>query len=178
MHSTTFNTALGEFALVWTDRGVHRVFLPGNEAIALEKRLADIGAERADPPRVINAVIDRIEDYADGEAVDFSEVALDLEGVPDFHRRCYTLLLTIARGTTTTYGEMARNLGDAGLARAVGQAMGANPIPLIIPCHRVLAARGGAGGFSAPGGTATKRVMLALEGVSLGAPPGQLQFSF
>ncbi|KQN74201.1 methylated-DNA--[protein]-cysteine S-methyltransferase [Devosia sp. Leaf64] len=178
MYSTTFPTALGDFALVWTDRGVRRVLLPGNEAIAVEKRLAEIGAQPADPPRTISAVLDRIEDYAEGEAVDFSETALDLDGIPAFHRRCYDILLTVARGSTTTYGDMARQLGDVGLSRAVGQAMGANPIPLIIPCHRVLAARGGAGGFSAPGGTATKRVMLALEGVSLGTPPGQMQFAF
>lgn len=178
MHSTRFNTALGEFALVWTDRGVRRVFLPGNEIVVLEKRLAQLGADPADPPRSIGAVLDQIEDYAEGEAVDFADVALDLEGVPDFHRRCYDLLLTIRRGETTTYGAMARHFGDAGLSRAVGQAMGANPIPLIIPCHRVIAANGAAGGFSAPGGTATKRVMLALEGVSIGAPPGQMQFAF
>jgi len=178
MYSTTFNTALGEFALVWTDRGVRRVFLPGNEAIALDMRLAKIGAERAEPTRAISAVLDKIEDYAEGESVDFSETALDLDGVPEFHRRCYDILLTIGRGQTTTYGAMARQLGDVGLSRAVGQAMGANPIPLVIPCHRVLAANGGAGGFSAPGGTATKRVMLALEGVSMGAPAGQMQFAF
>ncbi|KQT44907.1 hypothetical protein ASG47_15910 [Devosia sp. Leaf420] len=178
MHSTTFTTALGEFALIWTDQGIRRVFLPGNEAIALEHRLAQLGAQRSEPPRVISAVLDRIEDYAEGEVVDFADVPLDLDGVPTFHRRCYDILLTISRRETTTYGDMARQLGDVGLSRAVGQAMGANPIPLIIPCHRVLAARGGAGGFSAPGGTATKRVMLALEGVSLGTPPGQMQFAF
>lgn len=178
MYSTSFATALGEFALVWTDRGVRRVFLPGNEAIALETRMAKLGVERAEPTRIMNAVIDRIEDYAEGESVDFSQVELDLDGVPEFHRRCYDILLTVGRGETTTYGAMARQLGDVHLSRAVGQAMGANPIPLIIPCHRVLAANGGAGGFSAPGGTATKRIMLALEGVSLGTPPGQMQFAF
>ncbi|KKB79829.1 hypothetical protein VW35_04860 [Devosia soli] len=178
MFSTTFDTALGQFALVWTDRGIRRVFLPGNEAIALEYRLDILGAERGEPPRAVASVIDKIEDYADGESVDFAETALDLDGIPSFHRRCYDMLLTIPRGSTTTYGDMARQLGDIGLSRAVGQAMGANPVPLIIPCHRVVAAKGGAGGFSAPGGTATKRVMLALEGVNLGAPPGQMQFAF
>lgn len=178
MFSTTFDTALGELALVWTELGIRRVFLPGNEAIALDHRLAQLGAQRAEPPRVIAAVLNRIEDYAEGQSVDFADVALDLERVPEFHRRCYDILLTIPRGSTTTYGDMARRLGDIGLSRAVGQAMGANPIPLIIPCHRVLAAKGGAGGFSAPGGTATKRIMLALEGVILGAPPGQMQFAF
>ena len=112
------------------------------------------------------------------ELLDRLDASLDLTGVPDFHRRCYEILLTIGWGKTTTYGDMARRLGGVGLSRAVGQAMGANPIPLIIPCHRVLAAGGGAGGFSAPGGTTSKRAMLALEGVSMGAPPGQMQFAF
>lgn len=178
MHSTTFATALGEFALVWTDRGIRRVFLPGGEPAEVQERLAKLGAEPGAPDRATAAVLDQIEDYADGQQIDFSATRLDLEGVPDFHRQCYVILLTIGWGATSTYGDIARQLGDVGLSRAVGQAMGANPIPLIIPCHRVLAAGGKAGGFSAPGGTSTKRTMLALEGVSLGAPPGQMQFVF
>lgn len=178
MYSTTLATALGEFTLVWTDRGIRRVFLPGGEDTAIQERLAKLGAKPGEPDRAIAAVLDQIEDYADGEKIDFSAVRLDLDGVPEFHRKCYAILLTIGWGVTTTYGDMARQLGDVGLSRAVGQAMGANPIPLIIPCHRVLAAGFGAGGFSAPGGTNTKRTMLALEGVSLGAPPGQMQFAF
>lgn len=178
MYSTTFQTALGEFALVWTDRGIRRVLLPGGGPAEVAARLAKMGAEPSEPTRAIAAVLDQVEDYAEGEEIDFSSVSLDLEGVPEFHRRCYDILLTIGWGKTTTYGDMARQLGDVGLSRAVGQAMGANPIPLIIPCHRVLAAGNGAGGFSAPGGTSSKRIMLALEGVSIGAPPGQMQFAF
>ncbi|WP_449395510.1 methylated-DNA--[protein]-cysteine S-methyltransferase [Devosia riboflavina] len=178
MYSTTFPTALGEFALVWTDRGIKRVFLPGGEPAEVAERLAKMGAEPGELTRAIAAVLDQVEDYAEGEEIDFASVSLDLEGVPEFHRRCYDILLSIGWGKTTTYGDMARQLGDVGLSRAVGQAMGANPIPLIIPCHRVLAAGNGAGGFSAPGGTSSKRVMLALEGVSMGAPPGQMQFAF
>lgn len=178
MYSTTFATALGEFALIWTDHGVRRVYLPGGEPTEIAERMAKLGAKPAEPDRAMAAVLDQVEDYADGQEVDFSAVRLDLTGVPDFHRRCYDILLTIGWGKTTTYGDMARQLGDVGLSRAVGQAMGANPIPLIIPCHRVLAAGNGAGGFSAPGGTSSKRAMLALEGVSMGAPPGQMQFAF
>ncbi|KRA99327.1 hypothetical protein ASD83_02020 [Devosia sp. Root685] len=178
MYSTTFATALGEFALVWTDRGIKRVFLPGGEAAEVEQRLAKLGAAPSVPDRAIAAILDQIEDYAEGQQIDFSAIALDLDGVPDFHRRCYDILLTIGWGATSTYGDIARQLGDVGLSRAVGQAMGANPIPLIIPCHRVLAAGGRAGGFSAPGGTSAKRTMLALEGVSMGAAPGQMQFAF
>jgi methylated-DNA-[protein]-cysteine S-methyltransferase len=178
MHSTTFATALGEFALVWTDRGVRRVYLPGGDSAEVAEKMAKLGAAPGEPDRAISAILDLIEDYAEGENVDFSAVPLDLENVPDFHRRCYDILLTFGWGMTTTYGDIARQLGDVGLSRAVGQAMGANPIPLIIPCHRVLAAGGGAGGFSAPGGTTSQRAMLALEGVTMGAPPGQMQFAF
>ena len=110
--------------------------------------------------------------------VDFSGTRLDLAGVPDFHRRAYDLLLLVGWGETLTYGDLARRLGDVGLSRAVGQAMGANPIPLIIPCHRVLAGNGRPGGFSAPGGAVSKVRMLVLEGVSVGAPAGQMSFGF
>src|SRR5690606_27395017 len=122
--------------------------------------------------------INRIEDYAEGEAVDFSEVPLDLHGVPAFNRRAYDLLVRIGWGATTTYGALARELGDVTLSRAVGAAMGANPIPLIIPCHRVLASDGKPGGFSAPGGAESKLRMLELEGVSVGTPAGQMTFGF
>ena len=178
MFYTIFETALGEFALVWGETGLRRVFLPGDYRDAMVQRLEQLGATVAEPDRRMDVLANRIEDYAEGIEVDFSDTALDLSGVPEFHRRCYDLLLTIPWGQTTTYGEMARRLGDVNLSRAVGQAMGANPLPLVIPCHRVLAAGGGAGGFSAPGGAATKRVMLALEGVRPGSPPGQMQFAF
>jgi methylated-DNA-[protein]-cysteine S-methyltransferase len=179
MYSTSFPTALGEFVLVWTHQGLRRVFLPGDEEAAIEQKLGALGAERAEPTTVISALADRIEDYADGLNISFVDVTLDLDpAVPAFHRRCYEFLLTIGWGQTTTYGDIAKTLGDVRLSRAVGQAMGANPLPLIIPCHRVLGAGGTTGGFSAPGGAATKRIMLALEGVSPGTPPGQMQFAF
>lgn len=110
--------------------------------------------------------------------MDFSAVVLDLSNIPDFHCRAYQSLARVGWGKTTTYGELARQLGDVSLSRAVGQAMGANPMPLVIPCHRVLASNGRAGGFSAPGGTATKVAMLALEGVQVGAPTGQMSLEF
>jgi methylated-DNA-[protein]-cysteine S-methyltransferase len=131
-----------------------------------------------EPTRAVEAVINLIEDYAEGNVVEFRDVRLDLQGVPEFHRRAYELLLDYGWGQTTTYGELARALGDVTLSRAVGQAMGSNPIPLIIPCHRVLASNGKAGGFSAPGGAESKLRMLALEGVAVGAPAGQMTFGF
>ena len=92
---------------------------------------------------------------------------LDLESVPAFHRRVYEVARTIKPGTTLSYGEVASRVGEPDAARAVGQALGRNPIPIIVPCHRVLAAHGGTGGFSAPGGTATKLRLLAIEGARL-----------
>jgi methylated-DNA-[protein]-cysteine S-methyltransferase len=178
METTTFDTALGRFGIGWTEKGLARVLLPGDTPDALLERLNGDGARQGDPTRAITALMDRIEDYAEGERVDFSGVLLDLNGVPDFHRRAYEILVTVGWGETLTYGDLARRLGDVGLSRAVGQAMGANPMPLVIPCHRVLASDGKPGGFSAPGGAVSKVKMLALEGVSVGAPAGQMSFGF
>ena len=178
METTIFDTALGEFGIGWTDAGIARLQLPGMERGDLLARINRDGARTGEPTRAIEAVINRIEDYAEGGTNDFSDLKLDLSGVSDFNRRAYALLLTIGWGETTTYGAMARQLGDVGLSRAVGAAMGANPIPLIIPCHRVLASDGKPGGFSAPGGADSKLRMLALEGVSIGTPAGQMTFGF
>lgn len=178
METAIFNTSLGLFGIGWTERGLARLLLPGQDEAAMLEHLQAKGGRQGEPSRAIAALMDRIEDYAEGERVDFSATVLDLAGIPDFHRRAYTLLLEIGWGETVTYGDLARNLGDVGLSRAVGQAMGANPIPLVIPCHRVLASDGKPGGFSAPGGAVSKLRMLALEGVSVGTPPGQMSFGF
>jgi len=178
METTTFETALGIFGIGWTDAGVARLQLPGLDAEALALRINRDGAQPGEPTRKIAAVIDRIEDYAAGEATDFANVELDLGGLPEFHRRAYALLLQVGWGETTTYGALARQLGDVTLSRAVGAAMGGNPIPLLIPCHRVLASDGKSGGFSAPGGAESKLRMLKLEGVSVGTPAGQMTFGF
>ena len=178
METTVFDTALGTFGIGWTDDGVARVLLPGLDPAETLERIGRDGATPAEPPNWVEAIINRIEDYAEGDVAEFRDVPLDLDGVPEFHRRAYALLLEYGWGQTTTYGEMARALGDVTLSRAVGQAMGANPIPLIIPCHRVLASGRKAGGFSAPGGAGAKVRMLALEGVAVGAPAGQMTFGF
>jgi methylated-DNA-[protein]-cysteine S-methyltransferase len=178
METVVFDTALGEFGIGWTDAGVARVQLPGADRAKLVERINRNGAQPGQPTRAIEAVINLIEDYAEGEAVDFSAVRLDLADLSDFNRRAYALLLEIGWGQTTTYGALARQLGDVTLSRAVGAAMGANPIPLLIPCHRVLASDGRPGGFSAPGGAESKLRMLALEGVLVGTPAGQMTFGF
>jgi methylated-DNA-[protein]-cysteine S-methyltransferase len=102
-----------------------------------------------------------------GERADLSGVALDMDGVPPLHRRVYEIARTIAAGSTSTYGAIAARLDGACDARAVGEALGRNPFPVVVPCHRVLAANGRLGGFSAHGGAATKRRMLIIEGALL-----------
>jgi methylated-DNA-[protein]-cysteine S-methyltransferase len=178
METVIFDTALGEFGIGWTDAGIARVQLPGADRAELLERINRSGAQPGQPTRAVEAAINLIEDYAEGEAADFSGLPLDLTGVSAFNRRAYSLLMEIGWGQTTSYGALARQLGDVGLSRAVGAAMGANPIPLIIPCHRVLASDGRPGGFSAPGGAESKLRMLALEGVSVGTPAGQMTFGF
>ena len=172
MHYCLVDTALGTFGLGWTDGGVRRVALPGASAADAESRMLGLGAVAADPWREMAMLEERLVGYAAGEAEDFADVDLDLSGVPEFNRRCYDDIRRLGWGQTTTYGAIARRLGDVALSRAVGAAMGANPIPLIVPCHRVLASDGRTGGFSAPGGVTAKMRMLALEDAA--APDGQL----
>jgi methylated-DNA-[protein]-cysteine S-methyltransferase len=112
-------------------------------------------------------VIDRIAALLRGEVSDLSTIALDMDEVPTFHRRVYEAARAIPPGMTLSYGDVAARAGAPGAARAVGQALGRNPFPIVVPCHRVLAGGGKIGGFSAQGGIATKRRMLAIEGVQL-----------
>ena len=127
------------------------------------------GRRRGVPPAPVREAIALLERYFSGERIDFSPVALDLVGVGSFHRAIYDVARSLGWGQTATYGDLARQVGSPGAARAVGQAMGHNPVPVIIPCHRVLAAGRKIGGFSAPGGALTKERLLALEGVQLGS---------
>jgi len=106
-----------------------------------------------------------------GEKRDFSAIALDMAGVPEFHQKVYAVARTIPVGATLSYGEIAARLGDRGAAREVGEAMGQNPFPIIVPCHRVLAAGGKVGGFSAAGGVTTKLRLLGIEGAQVGEAP-------
>lgn len=106
-----------------------------------------------------------------GEAIDLLAIELDMERVPPFHRRVYEVARTVPPGKTLSYGEIAARLGDPGVARAVGQALGRNPCPIIVPCHRVLAAGGKIGGFSANGGVTTKLRLLLIEGARMNDAP-------
>jgi len=173
MQYCLIDTAIGTMGLGWTGRGVARFALPGRDRAAAEGLFLRIGALDGRPDA---ALAEAIVAYAEGERVEFADTLLDLEGVPEFNRSVYEDILKLKWGETTTYGEIARRLGDVNLSRAVGKALGDNPIPLIIPCHRVLAANGQAGGFSAPGGVSSKMRMLVLERAV--SPTGQFSFGF
>jgi methylated-DNA-[protein]-cysteine S-methyltransferase len=161
-----FDTAIGRCAIAWGKGGVIGVNLPERNDAVMRARIGrkHPGARETNPPPGIEAAIDDIRRLLDGEKQNLSAIALDMNGVPDFEQRVYAEARSIPPGETLTYGDIATRLGDVGLSRAVGQALGRNPFPIVVPCHRVLAAGGKSGGFSAPGGVETKRQMLEIEG--------------
>ncbi|MGI8840516.1 MAG: methylated-DNA--[protein]-cysteine S-methyltransferase, partial [Caulobacteraceae bacterium] len=122
-----------------------------------------LGGAGSLPPGAVRAAIEAMTALLAGEPRDLSPIVLDLTGVAQFDRRVHAVARAIPPGETATYGEIAARLGEPGAAREVGRALGANPFPIVVPCHRVLAAGGKAGGFSAPGGVATKARMLSIE---------------
>jgi methylated-DNA-[protein]-cysteine S-methyltransferase len=166
-----FDTAIGRCAIAWSECGIVAVLLPERDDAALRTRLLrrHPDANEAVPPDEIARAIAGIAALAGGEHRDLSDVVLDLTGVPEFNRRVYAVSRTIKPGATLTYGAIAAHLGEPD-ARRVGEAMGKNPCPIIVPCHRVVAAGGKTGGFSAPGGVATKRRLLAIEGAASDEP--------
>jgi methylated-DNA-[protein]-cysteine S-methyltransferase len=174
MRFRVFDTALGWFALGWTEGGIARVNLPGAEPDWLRERLRATGGIEDDAGQ--GHVVARIIAYAEGAEDAFQDLTLDLSAVSDLQRRIYEHIRGLGWGETTTYGAIARWLGDVAMSRTVGTAMGQNPIPLIVPCHRVLAADGRTGGFSSPGGVRAKMEMLSLERAA--SPTGQFSFGF
>lgn len=167
-----FDTAIGRCAIIWSARGVAGVGFPEGSEQATRRRIArrHPSAREAQPPRDIQHVIDGIVALLAGEPRDFSGVRLDTGALSDFQRRVYEIARTIPAGSTLSYGEIAERLGDRQLARDVGEALGCNPFPIIVPCHRVMAAGGKMGGFSAPGGVRTKLRLLSIEGAQPGGP--------
>jgi methylated-DNA-[protein]-cysteine S-methyltransferase len=171
VHHHLFDSALGRCGVAWRGDSLVVVQLPEQDAAATERRLAakskSTGA--ADPPAPIATLVGDIRRYLAGERINFSGAAVDLAACDDFRRNIYMALRQVAFGHTTTYSDLARAVGagDWESVKNVGEAMGRNPAPLVIPCHRCLAAGGKLGGFSAYGGLSTKRKLLALEGVHL-----------
>jgi methylated-DNA-[protein]-cysteine S-methyltransferase len=168
-----FPTAIGACAIVWRgDRVIGAALPEASEAAiraSLRRRFPD--AEETAPPPAILEAIDRVERLLAGEPVDLAAIPVDLSACDEFEQRVYAAASAIPRGEVRTYGELAAAIGAPGAARAVGTALGRNPIPIVIPCHRILASGGKSGGFSAPGGTATKFRMLAIEGAKRPGEP-------
>jgi methylated-DNA-[protein]-cysteine S-methyltransferase len=164
-----FPTSLGLCGIAWGDGGIVGVQLPEEDEGATRARMTRRfpGSPERPLPADVALVTTQVTQLLGGHPVTFQDVKLDMSAVPPFHRRVYEVALAIPPGSTTTYGDVARLLGQPGAARAVGQALGRNPFAPIVPCHRVLGANGVAGGFSAHGGVETKRRLLALEGVTL-----------
>jgi methylated-DNA-[protein]-cysteine S-methyltransferase len=172
-HHHLFDCAIGLCGVAWNARGLVGVQLPEKDRATTERRLAAKSHSAAgEPPAWVAALIADIQKYCAGGKIDFSHVAVDLGGMDDFSRRIYTALRGVGFGSTVTYGDLAKELGLEGWegARDIGAAMGHNRVPIVIPCHRVLAAGNKPGGFSAYGGATTKQKLLALEGVSLDKP--------
>lgn len=169
-----FPTAIGACGVAWSEDGIVAVGLPETDADRLRRRLlraARAGSREVPPPAAVADAIARMVALLDGGDDDLAGVELDLAGVPGFHRRVYAIARAIPPGATRTYGDIAAELGDLTASRAVGQALGRNPVPIVVPCHRVLAAGGRLGGFSAHGGTTTKLRLLDIERVhARGAP--------
>lgn len=170
---TLFDTAVGRCGIAWSERGISAIMLPESDDEATRKRLLRrVGsAPETSSPANIQQAIAAIRSLLEGERIDLSTIAVDLEGMPDFNLQVYDIARKIPAGETLTYGDIAKRLGDVQLSRAVGQAMGQNPVPIVVPCHRVVAAGGKTGGFSAPGGSRTKLKILAIERAKVGNAP-------
>jgi methylated-DNA-[protein]-cysteine S-methyltransferase len=160
-----FDTSMGSAGIAWGERGLVGIQLPEADPSRVRGRLRRRfpGSRESAPSPEIEQAIERIRVLLSGTPVDLTSVPLDMSAVEPFERRVYDVARTIPPGQTLTYGQIADRLGDRLLARDVGQALGRNPFPIVVPCHRVLAAGGKLGGFSAPGGVATKQRLLAIE---------------
>jgi methylated-DNA-[protein]-cysteine S-methyltransferase len=169
MGMAVFPTAIGDCGIVWNDSGVCGVQLPEDDSAATRERLLRYwpDAVAAAPSPIANRAIEGMTALLSGTPDRMDDVVIDLGAVSDFRQGVYEIARTVGPGDTITYGAIATRLGSPHAAREVGQALGANPVPLIVPCHRVLAAGGRLGGFSARGGVTTKSRLLAIEGASL-----------
>jgi O-6-methylguanine DNA methyltransferase len=168
-----FDTAIGRCGIAWSGQGIVGVQLPERSdrqtRARLLRRFPDM--QETQLPSHVQRAIGGIVALLEGQPSDLSPIALDMDGVPPFHRRIYEVARAIAPGATRSYGDIAAQLGEPGEARTVGEALAQNPFPIIVPCHRVLAAGGKVGGFSANGGIATKLRLLSIEGAEPGGAP-------
>jgi len=155
----TFETALGRCGVRWSEAGITRVLLPTRDGLPGPRY-----EDGASVPALVRRAIEGMAAVLAGSADDLRDIPIDDRGMDAFRRAVYGEARRTAPGTTRTYGEIARAIDRPDAARDVGVALSRNPYPIIVPCHRVVAANGALTGFSAPGGLATKRRMLELEG--------------
>lgn len=172
-HFAVFDTAIGPCGIVWGEGGITGVQLPMSSEEKTRKRIhqRNGNAAEAAPTAAVRQAMDAITELLVGKPNDLNDIVLDLDGVPAFNRGVYEIARTIPPGKTMTYGDIARKLGGVELSRDVGQALGHNPCPIVVPCHRVLAAGNKPGGFSANGGVVTKLKMLEIEGALVNHTP-------
>ena len=167
---TVFATAIGDCALAWNDVGVLAVWLPEASAARLRARVAKRFPQALEtaPEGSVETAIAAITALLRGERTDLGTIHLDDSRLDPFDRRVYAAARTIAPGRVVSYADLAARVGTDASAREVGQSLGRNPFSIVVPCHRIVAASGELGGFSAPGGTATKRRLLTIEDARLG----------
>lgn len=169
-----FPTTIGACGIAWRGGTVVATHLPEKDGAATFARVSarSGNALAGDPPEAVASAIAGITALLDGQGGDLAFIDCDFSALDPFNARVYEAARAIPPGETRTYGEIAESLGDKRYAQAVGQALGRNPFPIIVPCHRVMGANGRLTGFSANGGTATKLRMLAIEGARIGQGPG------
>jgi methylated-DNA-[protein]-cysteine S-methyltransferase len=167
-----FETAIGWAGLAWGENGLVAAHLPESTPESARRsflrRFPD--AVEAPPPAYVRDAIGGIAELLQGKPADLTGIPIDIARVPAFNAKVYEIARAIPPGETLTYGEIAVKLGDRLLARDVGAALGQNPWPIVVPCHRVTAAGGKLGGFSARGGVNTKVRLLAIEGAKVLEP--------
>ena len=165
-----FDTEIGRCGIAWSERGIRALQLPEADDDKTRARLLRRSPELVEsvPPASVQQVIESIQSLLRGQVIDLSFAVVDLDDAPAFNRHVYEVTRTIPAGETMTYGEIAKRLGDLQLSRAVGQALGQNPVAIIVPCHRVLGADRKPGGFSAGGGVQTKLKILSIERAHIG----------
>jgi methylated-DNA-[protein]-cysteine S-methyltransferase len=153
-----FDTVLGTCGVRWSEFGITDVFLSKDGQLRGQDHDGQL-----DVPESVRAAVEGMVALLEGERPELRDIQLDERGIDPFRRNVYAATRAIAPGATASYGEIAHTIGEPGAARAVGTALGQNPYPIIVPCHRVIAADGALTGFSSPGGIATKRRMLEIE---------------
>ncbi len=173
---TIFETEIGPCGIAWRGQKIVGVEIGDADEKETRYRLRERfpGADDKEAPAFVTRAVEGVRALLAGADVDFSGTPLALDAQPDLNRQVYEIILELKTGETTTYGAIARRIGDVSLSQAVGYALGKNPFPIIVPCHRVLGSNGKVGGFSAAGGTATKLKLLNIERARTSSEPDLL----